>query len=121
MKMILINYVLNPDPEKSLIFFQNKKHRQRQFLKMQSIYRDELINADGSIAIRIVKDEFCQTLISQLDAPLVSTSANISGDPSSQNFTEINDEIKNGVDYIVQHRQNETEIISAIFYNTIKS
>ena len=67
----------------------------------------QLINEDGSIAIRIVKDDFCQRIISQLKKPLVSTSANISGEKFPQNFLEVSDTIKNGVDYIVQHRQND--------------
>ena len=66
-----------------------------------------LVNTDGTIAIRIARDEFCQALLQKLKRPLVSTSANISGEVYPQNFHEINDEIKNGVDYIVQYRQND--------------
>ena len=66
-----------------------------------------LVNKDGTIAIRIVKEVFCQKLIVQLQRPLVSTSANISGEKSPGNFTEVSEEIKTGVDYIVQHRQND--------------
>ncbi|MEO5967033.1 MAG: Sua5/YciO/YrdC/YwlC family protein, partial [Ferruginibacter sp.] len=68
-----------------------------------------LINRDGTIAIRIAKDEFCQALIQKLTRPLVSTSANISGNAYPHNFAEINAEIKNGVDYIVQHRQDDVK------------
>ncbi|MDP4285985.1 MAG: L-threonylcarbamoyladenylate synthase [Bacteroidota bacterium] len=67
----------------------------------------QLVNQNGSIAIRIVKDIFCQQLIAQLRKPLVSTSANISGAAYPQNFKEISDEIKNGVDYMVQHRRED--------------
>jgi L-threonylcarbamoyladenylate synthase len=67
----------------------------------------ELINEDGSIAIRIVKDDFCQQLILRLCGALVSTSANISGEQSPNNFGSINAKIKSGVDYIVQHRREE--------------
>ena len=66
-----------------------------------------LINADGTIAMRIARDEFCQAMLYKLEKPLVSTSANISGEPYPQNFPEISDEIKNGVDFIVQHRHND--------------
>lgn len=66
-----------------------------------------VIAADGSVAIRIVRDTFCRHLIKRLRAPLVSTSANISGDPSPANFNGISTEIKTGVEYIVQHRQND--------------
>src|SRR5882757_1046332 len=63
-----------------------------------------LINKDGSIAIRIVKDDFCRQLIQRFKKPIVSTSANISGESSPNIFSDIAVEIKNGVEYIVQHR-----------------
>lgn len=66
-----------------------------------------LINSDGSIGIRVANDEFCRQLIQKLGKPIVSTSANISGKPSPQNFSEISDEIKQSVNYIVKHRQND--------------
>jgi L-threonylcarbamoyladenylate synthase len=66
-----------------------------------------LINKDGTIAIRIVQDDFCQQLITAFKKPIVSTSANISGHTSPQIFKDITAPIKNGVDYIVQHRQRD--------------
>jgi L-threonylcarbamoyladenylate synthase len=66
-----------------------------------------LLAENGSAAIRIVQDEFCKRLIAKLNKPIVSTSANLSGAPSPTQFTEIADEIKNTVDYIVNLRQNE--------------
>lgn len=69
---------------------------------------DNLVANDGSIAIRIVQDEFCRHVIKRLRKPLVSTSANISGQPSPQTFKEIAAVIKNSVDYIVQWRQEDT-------------
>lgn len=66
-----------------------------------------LIAEDGSIAIRVVKDEFCKQLINSMRKPLVSTSANISGEPAPDNFYEISEEIKNNVDYVVNLRQQE--------------
>lgn len=66
-----------------------------------------LIASDGSIAIRICKDEFCRQLIKRLRKPIVSTSANISGMPAPKTFKEITDEIKKGVDHIVQYRQQD--------------
>lgn len=68
---------------------------------------DNLVSNDGSIAIRIVRDPFCRHLIKRLRKPIVSTSANISGQPSPQNFSEISDEIKRRVDYIVKWRQDD--------------
>ncbi|MFD2245699.1 L-threonylcarbamoyladenylate synthase [Pontibacter ruber] len=67
----------------------------------------ELIAEDGSIGVRIVNDEFCHRLILQIGRPLVSTSANISGEPSPKTFSEVSDKIKERVDYVVQWRQDE--------------
>ena len=68
-------------------------------------FADNLVAKDGSIAIRICKDEFCRQLIKRFRKPIVSTSANISGMPAPNFFKEISDEIKNGVSYIVQYKQ----------------
>jgi L-threonylcarbamoyladenylate synthase len=67
-----------------------------------------LIAEDGSIGIRIPKDEFCLKLIGQLKKPVVSTSANISGCPAPAIFHEIDDEIINAVDFVVNWRQSDT-------------
>lgn len=66
-----------------------------------------LIADDGSLAIRITNEKFSHELCKRFRKAIVSTSANISGMPSPQNFDEISDEIKNSVDYIVNFRQNE--------------
>ena len=60
-----------------------------------------MLPPDGTIAIRIVMDSFCQKLVHALDRPLVSTSANISGEPSPATFHEISGTIRQRVDYIV--------------------
>jgi L-threonylcarbamoyladenylate synthase len=66
-----------------------------------------LINEDGTIAIRVVKDAFCEYLIKAFGKPIVSTSANISGEETAKHFGEISTEIKTSVDYIVEQRQKE--------------
>src|ERR1035437_10017283 len=66
-----------------------------------------LLAADGSIGIRITNEAFTQQLIQRFRKPIVSTSANISGQKSPQNFAEISDEIKQSVDYIVGFRQDD--------------
>jgi L-threonylcarbamoyladenylate synthase len=66
-----------------------------------------LMGSDGTIAIRVVKDPFCRELIAKFNKPIVSTSANISGEPFPQVFDEVAPAIKNGVDYIVQHRRRD--------------
>ena len=66
-----------------------------------------LIAEDGSVGIRISNDEFNQKLIQRFRKPLVSTSANISGERAPQNFAEISPEIMDSVDYIVEWRQDD--------------
>jgi L-threonylcarbamoyladenylate synthase len=67
-----------------------------------------LIGDDGSIGIRFTKEKFTSHLLQRLRRPLVSTSANISGEKSPALFDEISDEIKNAVDYVVEFRQDDT-------------
>ncbi|MEG0795722.1 MAG: L-threonylcarbamoyladenylate synthase [Odoribacter sp.] len=68
-----------------------------------------LIAEDGSIGIRITSEEFTKSLLFRFHKPIVSTSANISGEPSPRFFDEISDEIKNAVDYVVDYRQQENK------------
>ena len=70
---------------------------------------ENLVAEDGSIAIRIVQEDFCRHLIKRFKKPLVSTSANISGQEAPKNFTGISEEIKNGVDYVVKYRQQDNQ------------
>lgn len=65
-----------------------------------------VINADGSVGIRIVKHDFCQQLVQRFRKPVTSTSANISGSPSPRFFDEISEEIKAAADYIVDLEQD---------------
>ena len=67
------------------------------------------VNADNSLGIRVVKDKFCKELIRSLNQPIISTSANISGEKQANCFTEISEQIKNSVDHIVNLRRNESE------------
>ena len=68
---------------------------------------DNLIPIDGTIGIRITRDEFCQGLIRKFGKAIVSTSANISGEKSPSNFSEIDQKIIEGVDYVVNYRQGD--------------
>ncbi|MBN1252399.1 MAG: threonylcarbamoyl-AMP synthase [Bacteroidales bacterium] len=72
-------------------------------------FAKNLIANDKSIGIRIVNDKFCNDLIRKFKKPIVSTSANFSGEKSPSIFSEITEEIKKSVDYIVNHKQNETK------------
>ena len=78
------------------------------------IYQDaknlakNLINKDGSVGIRVVKDRFCEALIRKFGKPVVSTSSNVSGYPPPSLYSDIDIKIRKGVDYVVQHRQDDT-------------
>jgi len=65
-----------------------------------------VIAEDGSIAIRVVRDEFCRKMIEGFGKPIVSTSANISGEPAPLAFSKISEEVKKGVDHIISYNQH---------------
>lgn len=67
-----------------------------------------LLAEDGSVGIRVTSEKFSKRLCQQFRKAIVSTSANVSGQPSPQNFSEISEEIKSAVDYIVDYRREET-------------
>lgn len=67
----------------------------------------ELIAEDGTMGMRITNEQVSKALCAGLKKPLVSTSANISGEPTARCFADISDEIKQAVDYIIPLRQNE--------------
>ena len=66
-----------------------------------------LIGEDGSVGIRVTSEEFSRQLCFRFRKAIVSTSANVSGQPAPASFSEIQDEIKQAVDYIVGYRQDE--------------
>ena len=74
---------------------------------------ENVCNEDGSVAIRICNDEFCRHLIKRFRKPIVSTSANISGESSPGNFGQVPGAIKQGVDYIVQYKQDDKSLHTA--------
>ncbi len=67
-----------------------------------------LLAEDGSVGIRICADEFCKHLIKRFRKPIVSTSANVSGFPPPKVFSDIDIAVKEGVDYMVHYRQDDT-------------
>lgn len=108
----LLHYVANPRPDMADII--------AGFTRPTTVIYEgalglapNVISEDGNIAIRIVKDPFCRHLIKRLRKPLVSTSANISGEPSPASFSEVSANIRNGVDYVVKYRQNDETISAA--------
>jgi L-threonylcarbamoyladenylate synthase len=68
---------------------------------------------DGSVGIRICRDEFCNELITRFRKPIISTSANLSGKASPENFSAIEKTVIDQVDYVVKHRQDDLKKQSA--------
>ena len=99
-------YITQPNPK--IFDYIKGVHKPTTFIYEGGIYlAKNMVQADGTVAIRITNDPFCKQLIKRFGKPLVSTSANISGYPTPAFFEDIDVEIKNGVDYIVQHRQDD--------------
>ncbi len=74
-----------------------------------------VVASDNTVAIRIVQNEFCRELIRLFGKPIVSTSANISGNPTPKSFNEIEMSILDSVDYVVNlHREEVNEKSSTI-------
>ncbi|HCE55402.1 MAG TPA: threonylcarbamoyl-AMP synthase [Lutibacter sp.] len=74
-----------------------------------------VVAADDTVAIRIVQNEFCIRLINQFGKPIVSTSANMSGNPTPKSFAEIEPSILDSVDYVVNlQREDVNEKSSTI-------
>ncbi|MDO1500007.1 L-threonylcarbamoyladenylate synthase [Winogradskyella maritima] len=83
-------------------------------------FAQNLLAEDGSIAIRLVRDGFAHELIETLGSPIVSTSANISGEPTPKTFKEIDTRVLKSVDYVVNlPKENSTSVPSRIIkYNS---
>lgn len=81
--------------------------------------------ADGSVGIRLTHEAFSSALCRELGAPIVSTSANVSGTPSPRCFSEISVEILDAVDYVVDYRRDESsaakpsKVVKLNFDNTL--
>ena len=119
------------DDKKSMLVLVNGTKMLKQYLNAFPLHAQELISSakkpttiiypgarklagnlvaeDGSVGIRITSDPFCQKLIAFTGKPIVSTSANFSGDPSPSLFNEINMEIRRRVDHVVNWRQDEKD------------
>lgn len=102
----ILQYVAAPDP--GVFDFLQEQTRPTTIIFENAIgLPANLVAQDGSIAIRIVRDEFCKHLIKRLRTPIVSTSANISGEPTPQTFSQISEIIRHQVDYVVKWRQDD--------------
>ena len=102
----IIKYVANPDPR---IFDYLKTVKKPTTVVYDGAIglAPDLIQEDGSIAIRIVHDKFCRHLLKRFRKPIVSTSANLSGEVTPGIFREILNPVRTGVDYVVHYRQDD--------------
>lgn len=105
----LLQYVVAPDPG-VFDYLDNVKKPTTIIYNGVIGLAEEMLAADGSAGIRIVKEDFCRHLIKRFRKPIVSTSANISGEPTPRIFSEISEIIKSSVDYVVQWKQEDTTI-----------
>jgi L-threonylcarbamoyladenylate synthase len=103
----ILQYVAAPDPA-VFDYLQQTQRPTTVIYKNALGISDNVLGEDGSVAIRICKDEFCRHLINRFKKPIVSTSANLSGEAAPSNFKEINKVIIQGVDYVVKYSQDKT-------------
>ena len=105
----MLEQYIHTIPEQAYKFLQNPGKPTTIIYPGAMNLARNLIAADGTLGVRIASDPFCQRLMEETGKPLVSTSANISGDPSPALFREIGPHIKDHVDHIVDWRQEETQ------------
>ena len=74
---------------------------------------DNALAADGSLGVRIPKDDFCVALLKRFRKPILSTSANLTGEVQAEHYDKIPDALKQGVDYVVNWRQADRHSKSA--------
>ena len=108
-KRDILKYVSQPDPH--VFDYLETVQKPTTIIYEGAIgIADDLVADDGTAAIRIVKEPFCRHLINRFKKPIVSTSANISGQPPPRFFLEISADIINHADYVVRYRQDDTTI-----------
>jgi L-threonylcarbamoyladenylate synthase len=102
----ILQYVASPDPE--VFDYLAAAVRPTTVIYDHGLnVADSVLSSDGSIAIRLAKDEFCRHLINRFKKPIVSTSANLHGKPSPQNFSAIDPELRSLVKYVANFRREE--------------
>ena len=104
---MLTKYVANV-PEKALEILNTVTQPTTIIYNNPKNLAKNSIATDNTIAIRIPQDDFCLQLIEKFGKPIVSTSANISGEPTPKSFSEISEAILNNVDYVVNSLQEKT-------------
>ena len=109
---MLQNYIENV-PEKVMAVLSKTTKPTTVIYKNPKNLAKNVIADDQTVAIRIVRDDFCESLIRKFDKPIVSTSANISGDSTPKSFKDISKPILDSVDYIVNLAKEEINLKSS--------
>jgi len=105
----VIQYVAAPPPD--IIAIIESFDRPTTVIYENALgFPSNVVNEYGSVAIRVTTDPFCKALIKRFRKPIISTSANISGQPTPSLFTKVNETIIGNVDYVVQYRQDDERI-----------
>lgn len=118
----MMHYVFKEVPEVAWQIIEYASKPTTLILDQPRNVASEIISADNSLGVRLTKDPFCYRLIERMRAPLVSTSANISGTPSPGSFGDIDPKIINGVDYVVNlHKDRKSPKPSTIIKLTLDS
>ena len=100
-------------PERAIIEIESATRPTTIIYKNPKGLAKNCIASDDTIAIRIVQNGFCSALIQEFGKPIVSTSANISGEPTPNSFSEISTTILDSVDYIVNLQQEKVAATSS--------
>ncbi|WP_185860867.1 L-threonylcarbamoyladenylate synthase [Blattabacterium cuenoti] len=94
-KRIIVENIIKKDKPITIVYENTKKIASNFFIQ------------DNTLAIRLTHDPFCICLIKNLDRPIISTSANLSGLVTPKSFSEISPSILNKTDYVVNFRRKE--------------
>lgn len=97
----MLYQVFNELPDVIWDIWDNNSNPTTLILDKPKNVAKNIIAEDNTLGVRMVKEPFCYKLMERMKRPLVSTSANISGEPTPKSFKEISPEIIKGVDYVV--------------------
>lgn len=104
----VIKYVAAPHPD-IIDIIENFTEPTTVIYQQALGFPDNVVNENGSIAIRVTTDPFCKALIKRFRRPIVSTSANVSGEPTARFYEDISETIVSGAGYVVEYRRADNE------------
>lgn len=102
----MMHYIFNDIPEVAWQILDLSENPTTLILDKPKNIAPNIVAEDNTLAVRMVKDAFCQKLLERFKKPIVSTSANLSGEPTPISYNEISMTIKNSVDYRVNHNRS---------------